>query len=222
MCYKIIVIGVSKGGLQALKTVLAALPAGFSLPVVIVQHREKETGDKLSQLLQKVSSLTVVEVEDKQPILPGQVYLAPADYHLLIESDSLPLSSFIKGEDNPLPPFVKGEFSCHFALSTAEPERYARPSIDVLFESAAEVYGEGVIGVILTGTMKDGAQGLAVIKKAGGMAIVQDPKTAEADSMPKAAIAATCVDKILPLEEIGPFLVNFFQGVKDSRGRGVE
>jgi two-component system chemotaxis response regulator CheB len=89
--------------------------------------------------------------------------------------------------------------------------RYSRPSVDVLFESAAESYGNGVIAVILTGTNKDGAQGLVAIKQAGGMAIVQDPKTAEASSMPKAAIAATCVDKILPLSEIGPFLVEIFE-----------
>ncbi|MEK9149838.1 MAG: chemotaxis protein CheB, partial [Candidatus Desantisbacteria bacterium] len=195
MSFKIIVIGASKGGLSALKTVLSALPAEFPLPVVIAQHREKDSDEGLCQLLQKVSSLTVVEVEDKQPILPGQIYLAPAGYHLLIESDRLPTSS------------------CHFALSTAEPVSYSRPSIDVLFESVAEGYGEGVIAVILTGTNKDGAKGLATIKQAGGMAIVQDPNICEAESMPKAAIAATEVDKILPLEEIGPFLTEM--GRKD-------
>ncbi|MFH0774403.1 MAG: chemotaxis protein CheB [bacterium] len=208
---KIIVIGASKGGLQALKTVLSALPAEFPLPVVIVQHREKEADEALSQLLQKVSSLTVTEVEDKQPILPGQVFLAPGGYHLLIESDTLPptlspqpsfsspITDYRSPDHLPFPP-------CHFALSTAEPVKYSRPSVDVLFESAAEVYGEGVIGVILTGNNADGAQGLAAVKQAGGMTIVQEPRTAEADSMPKAAIAATEVDKILPLEEIGPFL----------------
>lgn len=192
---KIIVIGSSKGGLAALKTVLSALPAEFPLPVVVVQHREKEADEALCQLLQKVSALTVVEAEDKQPILPAQVYLAPAGYHLLIESDLQPLAF------SPQP-----TFPCHFALSTAEPVNYSRPSVDVLFESAAEVYGEGVIGVILTGTNTDGAKGLAAVKQAGGMAIVQDPETAEADRMPKAALAATNVDKILPLEETGVFL----------------
>ncbi|MFH1562896.1 MAG: chemotaxis protein CheB [Nitrospirota bacterium] len=205
---KILVIGASKGGLQALKTVLSALPAEFPLPVVVVQHREKEADEALSQLLQKVSALTVVEVEDKQPILPGQIYLAPGGYHLLIEANDCPPLEGVRGRKNPIP-----FSSFHFALSTEEPVGYARPSIDVLFESAADTYGEGVIGVILTGTNQDGAKGLAAIKQAGGMAIVQDPKTAEADSMPKAAIAATEVDKILPLSEIGGFLAtNYMNG----------
>ncbi|MDI6736451.1 MAG: chemotaxis protein CheB [bacterium] len=202
MSFKIIVIGVSKGGLQALQTVLSALTAEFPLPVVIVAHRERNSDDEFKQLLQQVSCLSVVEVEDKQPILPGFVFLAPAGYHLLIEAPS-----------SLHPPY--------FALSTTEPVRYARPSIDVLFESAAEVYDNGVIGVILTGTMKDGASGLAAIKKAGGLAIVQDPTTAMASSMPEAAIAATKVDKILPLEEIGPFLNDFLTPRRENENNSI-
>lgn len=187
--YKIVVIGVSMGGLKALPVVLSALPPEFPLPVAVVQHRDKDADDTLSHLLQKSCALPVAEVEDKDPILPGRVYLAPPGYHLLAEGD-------------------------HFALSTEELVNYARPSIDVFFESAAEAYEGGVIGVILTGVNEDGAKGLAAIKTWGGEAIVQDPQTAASPEMPEAAIAATEVDKILPLEEIGPYLA---KKVKDQR-----
>lgn len=179
--YEIIVTGASLGGLHALKTVLGALPEAFPLPLVVVQHREKSSDDTLSVILRKATTLPVLEVEDKQDVLPGRVYLAPPDYHLLVEGG-------------------------HFALSTDAPVWYARPSIDVLFESAADVYAERVIGVILTGANQDGAQGLAAIKRRGGLAVVQDPATAESRAMPAAAIAAVAVDAILPLGEIGPFL----------------
>ena len=182
MAFEMIVIGTSLGGLRALQTVLSDLPKGFSVPVVIVQHREKGMPDRLSGLLAKHCFLPVVEVEDKQAIEHGSVYLAPADYHLLVE---------------------KG----NFALSTDAPVWHARPSIDVLFESAADSYANGVIGVILTGANQDGAQGLAKIKENGGLVVVQNPDTAEDGAMPKAAIKTARVDKILPLEEIAPYLV---------------
>jgi two-component system chemotaxis response regulator CheB len=127
------------------------------------------------------ANLPVSDADDKQPILPRHVYLAPPDYHLLIQ---------------------RGWFS----LSTEEHVHFARPSIDVLFESAADAYGEQVIGLILTGANQDGAAGLARIKERGGVAIVQDPSTAERGEMPDAALAATVADAVLPLEEIGPFL----------------
>ena len=212
MVYKIIVIGTSRGGFQALQTVLSTLPAGFPLPIVIVMHREKGSGAELSQLLQQSCSLPVIEPEDKQPILPGFVYLAPADYHLLIETPPIPHFPDSPLSPSSLQPSVPS-LQPSFALSTEATVRHARPCIDVLFESAAEVYGEKVIGVILTGTLTDGAKGLAAIKKAGGMAIVQDPETAKAKSMPEAAIAAVVdrkVDTILPIDGIGPFLSNFF------------
>lgn len=133
--------------------------------------------------LQQQSLLPVVEAEDKQAIVPGQVYLAPADYHLLVEPG-------------------------HFALSTEAPVTFARPSIDVLFESAADAYGERVIGVILTGASHDGAQGLAKIVSNGGLAIVQEPSEA-VRTMPEAAIAAVTTAKILPLSEIASLLINF-------------
>ena len=185
MQYAIIVVGASLGGLHALKVVLGGLPRGFALPVVVVQHRRYDADETLAQLLQRHSVVPVSEAEDKQPIEPGHVYLAPASYHVLVE----------RTEPGPC-----------LALSTEGPVSYARPSIDVLFESAADAYGERAIGVILTGTNQDGAAGLAAITACGGLGIVQDPATAEAPAMPSAAIAATTIKHILPLAAIAPFL----------------
>lgn len=177
----IVVVGTSLGGLNALQTLLDGLPADFKVPVTIVQHRRAGSDDALSELLQKHTALLVAEAEDKEELVPGRVYLAPADYHLLVE---------------------KG----NFALSTDPRVHGARPSIDVLFESAADAYGADVIGVILTGSNQDGALGLAAIKRRGGVAVVQDPASAESDAMPEAAIVATGTDQILILEEIAPFI----------------
>ena len=179
---RIVVMGASLGGLRALETVLAGLPQQFPLPVVIVQHRKTDAEETLVALLEQHCGLPVSEAEDKLEICPGQVYLAPGDYHLLVEDGS-------------------------FALSTEEPVHFARPSIDMLFESAAETCGRGVIGVVLTGTGNDGALGLARIKQRGGLTVVQEPESADSDGMPKAAVAASAVDRVLPLDEIGPFLV---------------
>jgi two-component system, chemotaxis family, protein-glutamate methylesterase/glutaminase len=178
----IVVMGASLGGLKALETVLADLPADFPMAIAIVQHRKADAEQTLATLLGKRCVLPVSEADDKQEIRPGHIYLAPSEYHLLVEKD-------------------------HFALSLEEPVNFARPSVDVLFESAAETYGTGVIGVIMTGTGRDGAWGLAAIKEHGGLTVVQDIATAEGDGMPKAALAASTVDRILPLERIGPFLV---------------
>ncbi len=181
--YELIVLGTSLGGLRALEVLLAGLPKSFPLPIAIAQHRHKDSDDTLSFFLQRQCALPLKEAEDKEVIIPGRVYLAPADYHLLIEA------------------------GC-FALSTEAPVSYARPSIDVLFESAADAYGNRVIGVILTGASDDGTQGLLRIKAHGGSAIVQDPSTAESPTMPKAAIKSVPVDWILPLRDIAPLLVN--------------
>ena len=153
--YEIVVIGCSMGGMHALQVIFETIPRDFSLPVA--------------------------DVEDKRPIERGRIYLAPPDYHLLIQHG-------------------------YFSLSVDEHVHHARPSIDVLFESAADAYGERVIGVILTGANQDGAAGLARIKARGGVAVVQDPRTAERHEMPEAALAATHADAVLPLDEIGPFL----------------
>ena len=179
--HEIVVVGTSLGGLHAVGALLSGLPEEFPLPVVIAQHRKPGSEDRLSALLQEHTALPVAEANDKEAIVPGRVYLAPADYHLLIDAAS-------------------------FCLSTEAPVEYARPSINVLFESAADAYRGRTIGVILTGTGQDGARGLARIKERGGLAVVQDPATAEASAMPEAAIAATEVDQILPLAEIATFL----------------
>lgn len=178
----LIVIGSSLGGLHALQTVLAPLPASFAAPILIVQHRDASSESSLAELLQNSSALKVVEAEDKMPIQNGWVYLAPPDYHLLVDGEQC-------------------------ALSTDTEVNYARPSIDVLFESAADERGKNVMGVILTGANDDGARGLAAIKRAGGVTVAQDPATAEAAAMPQTAIALTAVDRILKLEEIGEFLI---------------
>jgi two-component system, chemotaxis family, protein-glutamate methylesterase/glutaminase len=181
MAFEIVVVGTSTGGLKALQTMLSGLPADFPLPIVIVQHRRKDSESGLCDFLGQSSSLPVSEPEDKEPLVSGHVYLAARDYHLLIENGS-------------------------FALSTDPPVGFARPSIDVLFESAADEFDEGAIGVILTGANRDGARGLAAIKAQGGLTIVEDPRSAACGEMPEAAITLTTPDWILPLSEIAPRL----------------
>ena len=181
---ELIVIGCSLGGMHALQTIFTALPKEFCLPIVVAQHRHKRSNEGLPSFLRRVTHMKVVDADDKQWIKSGHVYLAPADYHLLVE----------KG----------GELN----LSVDDAVRYSRPSIDVLFESAADAYASTVIGVILTGANEDGARGAARIKKRGGYVVAQDPATAEAPTMPKAAIDAGVVDQILPLEGIASFLVD--------------
>jgi two-component system chemotaxis response regulator CheB len=178
----LIVIGCSLGGMRALSTILGALPPDFQPPIAVVQHRHKMSNEGLPSFLRQQSQLPVLDVDDKMWIRPGHVYLAPADYHLLVE---------------------KGTFS----LSVDAAVSYSRPSIDVMFESAADAYRAGVVGVVLTGNNADGAVGARRIKQQGGFVVVQDPRTAEAPSMPQAAVDAVRVDRILPLERIGPFLV---------------
>ena len=193
MKFEIVVVGTSTGGLKALQTLLSGLRAEFSLPVVVVQHRAKDPGDSgnLAEFLNQFSSLPVSEPEDKEPLRPGHVYLAPHDYHLLVES------------------------GC-FALSTDPPVGFARPSIDVLFESAADAFQRRAVGVILTGANRDGSRGLASIKSRGGLTIVEEPASAERREMPDAAIAQAAADRILPLPEIAPFL-NKLNGPQQAR-----
>lgn len=180
--FELIVIGCSMGGMHALQTIFSALPAAFSVPIAVVQHRFRTSNEMLPAFLRRHTALQVVDTTDKEWIKPGTVYLAPANYHLLVE---------------------RGELS----LSVDEAVAYSRPSIDVLFESSADAYGPGVIGVVLTGANADGARGAARIKSRGGFVIVQDPETAESPAMPRAAIGAARVDRILPLDRIGPFLI---------------
>lgn len=186
MSPEIIVIGTSVGGLSALETVLPALPRGFVVPVVVVQHRTRDANHDLREHFGRRCVLPVVEPNDKDEIAPGCVYLAPRDYHLLVEE---------RGEER------------GFALSIDAPVMSARPSVDVLFESAADVYGASTVGVILTGTNRDGAEGLRSIKQRGGYTIVEDPQTALARSMPDAALRSAAPDRVLPLARIAPHLV---------------
>lgn len=173
-----IVVGASAGALQALTTVLAPLPAAFMVPIIIVVHLPAGKKSLLAELIQAKCRLSVREVEDKEEIKPGTIYFAPPDYHLLIESKSA------------------------FALSVDEPNLFSRPSIDVLFESAADVFGDALMGVVLTGANSDGALGLLTIEKAGGIAVVQDPATAFADAMPEAALLACSGAESMTLSEI--------------------
>jgi two-component system chemotaxis response regulator CheB len=180
--YELICIGASWGGLTAVGRVLADLPEEIDLPIVVAQHRHPNSlAGTLAELLSLRIDRPVLDVEDKMPIERRHVYIAPPDYHLLVQRGS-------------------------FALSLDDRVQYSRPSIDVLFESAADAYGTAVIGIILTGANEDGAAGLAEIKRRGGVAVIQDPAGAMRRTMPDAAIAATAADAILPLEEIGKFL----------------
>ena len=182
MTYDLIAVGASWGGLQAVGTLLDGLRSEVDAPVVVVQHRGPQAHRGLLEvLLQEHVERRVSEPDDKTPIERSHVYVAPADYHLLVEDG-------------------------RFALSLEQHVNYARPSVDVLFQSVAEEYGERAIGIVLTGANLDGAAGLAAIKARGGVAIVQDPASAARGTMPEAAIAATEADAVLPLEEIAPFL----------------
>ncbi len=182
MAYSIVVIGTSWGGLAALIHLLGDLPADFGLPIAVVQHRSKDSERLLPQLLQDATDLTVCEMDDKDPLTPGTVHLAPANYHALIDDGSI-------------------------SLTVEDPVRFSRPSIDVLFMSAADTYRAGTIGVVLTGANEDGSRGLQHIVKRGGRALVQDPKTAEIPIMPLAAIRSVPSAEVLALEAIAPRLI---------------
>ena len=182
MKYDVILIGVSAGGMEALRTILPHLPAKFQLPIIIVQHIHPHSDGFLAFLLNRQCRIPVKVADEKEPILGGNVYIAPPNYHLLIEEDRT------------------------FALSVDAAVNFARPSIDVLFESAAETFREKAIGIILTGGNMDGSMGLRRVKELQGFAVVQAPETAEIPTMPLAALAATRVDLILPLDKIGPYI----------------
>lgn len=181
VAYEIVVVGTSWGGLSALRELIAGLPAGFGLPMAVVQHRHRESDHLLASLLQDRTALQVCDVEDKAPIEPHNVYIAPPDYHLLIEDG-------------------------YFSLSTDEPVRFSRPSIDVTFESAADAYGPHAVGVILTGANADGAMGLQRIHDRGGLTFVQRPDTAESAAMPAAAVRSVPRARVLTIAEIAAAL----------------
>jgi len=185
----IIVIGASLGGIEAFEIIFSSLTAKFPLPIAVVLHRGRDSGETLCNVLQKYSPLKIKEAEDKEPAMKGNIYVAPADYHLIAE---------------------KG----YFALSIDKQVNYARPSIDVLFESAADSYKNKVTGVILTGLNRDGTDGMKAIKSKGGFTIAQDPDTAESSFMPESVINNVETDKILPVNEIGHFLSRLVKNKK--------
>jgi len=180
--FEAVVIGVSTGGVAALKIILGSLPADFPLPVIIVSHISPDSDNGLSLLLDSYSPLRVKEADEQEAIVSGTVYLAPPNYHLLVE----------RGRT--------------LALSIDPPVNYARPSVDVLFETAAEEYGQSLIGVILTGAGSDGSTGLLNIKNNGGLVIVQDPDDCEMDSMPLSALQLLKADYVEPLNMIASLL----------------
>jgi len=177
-----IVIGASAGAVDALSAILPPLPPGFGIPILVVVHLPIDKNSMLTELFEQKCQLKVCEAEDKAPIQPGTIYFAPPDYHLLVEHDR------------------------RMSLSSEEPVHYARPSIDVLFETAADAYGKALVGVILTGSNSDGAQGLKSISEAGGVALVQDPQLAYSSNMPRAALFGCPQAQPLSLDQIRIYL----------------
>ena len=164
--------------------ILPALPRGYRLPVLVVVHLPPDKQSILADLFRSKCLVDVREAEDKEPLQGGTVYFAPPDYHLLVEHNRC------------------------LSLSSEEPVNYSRPSIDVLFESAADAFGEALVGVVLTGASNDGASGLKAICTAGGVTIVQDPNTAHVATMPRAALVACPGSLVLSLEMIATYLRN--------------
>ena len=183
MNYEAIVIGASAGGMEALKKLLTVLPKGFRAPIVIVQHLSPHSDNYLTRRLDELCKIHVKEADEKEKIKAGTAYIAPPNYHLLIENDKT------------------------LSLSADSKVNFSRPSIDILFDSAAEVFRKGLIGIILTGANNDGSKGLKTIRNFGGLAIVQDPESAETNTMPKAAIEVAGADFILTIDQISNKLI---------------
>lgn len=185
MTYKAVVIGGSAGGFAALTSIVSPLSKKFPLTLIAVLHLKPSPFIDYTPMLRRLGSLSVSEAQEKQPIAPGTLYLAPPSYHLLVEPDET------------------------FGLTVEDQVNFSRPSIDVLFESAADVYGKNLIGILMTGANCDGALGMKAIKEAGGFTIAQDPKSAVARAMPESAIKMNCIDRVLSLDEIANFLLEF-------------
>ena len=188
--YDLVVVGTSWGGLYALRTLVGGLPESFQMAVTLVQHRHRDSDHLLRTLLQEGSSLRVCEVEDKMPLEHGHIYVAPPNYHTLVEPG-------------------------HFSLSTEAPVRFSRPSIDVTFSSAADSYTHRTVGIVLTGANADGADGLRRISDRGGLALVQDPDTAESRIMPAAAQKAVPRARVMSLQAMATFLAELPAGVPE-------
>jgi len=181
--FEAVVIGASAGGVNALMQVLPALPRGYRLPIVVVLHVRSGRQNQLVDVFQQRVQLPVREAGDKEDVIPGTLYFAPAGYHLLLENER------------------------SFSLSCDAPLHFARPAIDITMESAADVYGASLAGMLLTGANDDGAQGMAAIGRAGGLTVVQDPEEANVGVMPLEAIRVRPPDLVLPLEQIKQLLL---------------
>lgn len=178
-----IVVGGSWGGFQASLQIFKELPVDFKIPIILILHRSKESNSDLHTIFNKKIVLNVKEVEEKQPIRGGFIYLAPPNYHVLIEKEQT------------------------FSLDDSELENYSRPSIDVTFYNAVDVYGPQTLGILLSGASKDGSLGLRYIMEKGGTTIVQNPSEAEAKTMPQAAIDIIPNCQILRVKEIKDYLL---------------
>lgn len=180
--HKAIIIGASAGCLDALSKILPLLPADYPYPIMVVVHLPSDKDSLMAKLLNEKCTLTVQEAEDKDPLMAGHVYIAPPNYHLLVEKEEI------------------------ISLSIEEEVNYSRPSIDVSFLSAADIYGSRLIGIILTGANNDGAEGLAAIAAKGGTTIVQDPDEAYIATMPESALTACPDARIMNLFNITEYL----------------
>lgn len=188
-----VVIGASAGGIQGLSTLLPALPAGTRAPIFVVLHLPRDRPSVLAEIFSRKCVLPVREAEDKDPIVPGTVYVAPNNYHMLVDQGP------------------------QVSLSADDPVHHSRPSIDVLFESAAEFYRDRLLGIILSGANEDGAQGLAMIKDVGGITVVQSPDTAVAPLMGAAAIKLRPAHWVLAVDEIAAMLRTLDVGTPEVR-----
>ena len=191
--YKAVAVGGSAGGFEALEAILALLPSDFKPSILVVQHLHPNDNGSFARQLARTTRLSVIEPCDKERLRPGCVYVAPANYHMLVEQSGA------------------------IALSIDEKVNWSRPSIDVLFKSAAQAWGRLVIAIILSGANADGAKGMREVKEAGGLAIVQDPATAQVQIMPQAAIDLCTVDEVLCPEEIGRWLIELGTAPKQDR-----
>ncbi|MBA2114153.1 chemotaxis protein CheB [Bremerella alba] len=180
-----IVIGASSGAIEALKVIVGSLPASFPIPILIVVHIPPDRPSALVEVLRRGTLVCVSEAEDKEPVCTNRIYIAPPDYHLMVEKHF------------------------HLSLIYDEAENFSRPAIDVLFETAADAYGSDLLGIILTGANGDGSRGLQKIVEAGGRAVVQCPESALSPDMPKAAIKKCPTAEVLRLEEIADYLLQW-------------
>jgi two-component system chemotaxis response regulator CheB len=178
-----IVMGVSLGGMEALKRLLGALPAAFPAPVLVVQHLAPDAGNGLAPILDSLCTIRIKEADGGEQPQAGTVYLAPANYHLMVEGDG------------------------SLGLSVDPAVNHARPSVDVLFETAAEAFGPRLVGILLTGAGSDGSRGLRTIQRCGGRTLVQDPLEAKAASMPRSALDLMTPDAVLPLDGVATWLL---------------